>query len=302
MAYYIFILLLVQCGLVIPKSIPEVSPQRQNQSSPIPLSEFVNQPRNYFLPQHMATMFIVASCGDRLYDLSVAMSPECSRTIRATGIMWQNLALGNQVDEITTVAIANVIDQMANTSLQEHPLEEICKKLDKLYGENATLNTEFEKAKKMASEEKAVDRPAYSRTLLTSEDSMSEAVVDWLDKPTFAKAIVHLSLRTEMSSTAAGNPTRAGLFLRSCVEVAKKAEFADSMQNLYEKAVDDAIASTNGRLSETVRQDRHWLDSKPVKTFYKYVAENAALKKEIQSVAAIIGKDATTDDLDFSKI
>ncbi|KAK7595149.1 hypothetical protein V9T40_001582 [Parthenolecanium corni] len=285
--------------------------ENKDEFPPIPLSELVEELRHESedtLIFHLSLIFAVASCGDRLYNVYPDLSVECSKTIKAAALLEATLAITVEASEITEDAIEAVAHDLKNaTDLKEHPSELFCSRIERAFAANSNLSASFEKAKKKAANlENASRRPPYSRVFLNSMVSVSIQLMDSLAVPELAKMVACDSFTSLLN----GKDTlskRALIFSKSCQAVARKEQFADSMQNIYEKTISDVVPEITSdrrrvKLLEPSDSGVLWFVPKMVKIFYGYVANDAILKKEVDSMAASMFPSASKEDLDFAKL
>lgn len=308
--FLVFMFLILQCGLVLSSSNLPRSLNNNVKNSPIQVSELVNELRREgsdIKNFHYLLMIMVHSYGGRLYDVSKNVSIECSRTIRATMLTLENLA----VCEVANAALgmeykAAVRDERNAKQLDEHPLELFCSRIEKSLSGNPTLSATFEKAKKEAATFNFISRPPYARMLLTSADSVVFKFIELLGIPEFAR-LMALGTFADQTDVKEKYSWRIHYFAKCCQAVAKSQQFAGSIQSLYGKVIDETIQeiSVDDRVERFFaaidKRGVYWVP-KMMKTFYGHIASDANLKKELESMAAIVGKNATKEDLDFSKL
>lgn len=308
--FFVFVFLILQCGLVISTGLLFKNFPMKTEITRIPLSELVEEMRlesSSFLRQHVILMALFASYGDQLYEVSTNLSAECFRTCRATSFMIKKLAISEESINIMGNAVDAVVDRVRSTEkLEEHPLEVFCRTIEKDYAQNSNLSALFEKAKKEAANfEKVGHRPPYSQELIKSEDSLKLLTIDRLDVPEVASLFACASFMSYVEPTKYF-PSRKDIFARTCQAVAKNEKFADSIQSLYEKTLNDTVAviAANDRVQKfasPANDGATWWVPGMMKTFYGYIAQDPILKKEVDSVAASMFPYAWKEDLDFSK-
>lgn len=306
---FIFIFLISQCVLVISNGLWLRNFQLKSQISPIPLSELIEELHHEslsFLYFHVTFMVLAASYGDRLYEVSKDLSAECSRTFRASYFMLEKLAISEEMRAIMDSAISDVQERVRNTEeLEEHPLEVYCRKAEKEYAANSNLSALFEKAKKMAANfENVSRRPPYSRVLIKSNEALELLAIDRLVVAEFARLAAHFSFIGYLHIWDR-IPSRMNIFVNTCLAVAKKEIFTDSIQSLYERTLNDTVPeiTVNDRFQKfsSMKDDVLFWVPKMMKVFYSYIVKDPIMKKEVDSVAATIFAKARNEDLDFSK-
>ncbi|KAK7605263.1 hypothetical protein V9T40_007121 [Parthenolecanium corni] len=245
--------------------------------------------------------------GDRLYDVYPDLSAECSMKIKAAFLVEATLATTVEADKVIENTIATVSNDFGNaTDVKEHPAELFCSRIEKAFAANSNLSASFEKAKKKAANLKnASSRSAYSPALLKSFESILIQMFHSLDFPEYANIWARSSFR-ELLTAQNISLTRVIIFARSCHAVARKEQFADSMQKIYEKTMGDAVQAFT-LLKEIDRPeiifgDSEYLWEQKMKIFYGYVANDVILKKEVDSMAASMFPSASEEDLDFAKL
>ncbi|KAK7595150.1 hypothetical protein V9T40_001583 [Parthenolecanium corni] len=279
---------------------------------PIPLSELVEElrrePEDFILSFHVLFIMIVASYGDRLYDVSPDLSAECSMTIKAAFLVEATLATTVEANEVILDTINAVIIDLRNaTDLKEHPSELFCSRIEKTFAANSNLSASFEKAKKKAANLKnASSPPAYSPVLLKSSDSILIQMNHSLDFPEYANIFARKSFRDLLTDRNTA-PMRLIILAKSCQAVARREQFADSMQKIYEKTMGDTVQARTLLKGIDRSEIIFWVPEslwtqKIMKIFYGYVANDAILKKELDSMAASMFPSASKEDLDFAKL
>ncbi|KAK7595144.1 hypothetical protein V9T40_001577 [Parthenolecanium corni] len=307
--FFLMFLIVLQCEFSQSGLLKIV--ENKDEFPPIPLSELVEELRRE--PEnerhlHLSFIIAVASYGDRLYNVYPDLSVECSKTIKAVALLEATLAITVEASEVKGDTITAVVHDLENaTDLKEHPLEVYCSRIDKAFAANSNLSASFEKAKtKAANLESASRHPPYSRVLLKSDVFLVIQLVDSLAVPEFSNMVAFNSF-TSLLEGKETLPMRALIFAKSCQALARKEQFADSMQNIYEKTMGDVTAEITGnkrlmKLAESLFQGVKWFVPKMVKIFYGYVADDAILKKEVDSMAASMFPSASKEDLDFAKL
>ncbi|KAK7595151.1 hypothetical protein V9T40_001584 [Parthenolecanium corni] len=284
--------------------------ENKDEFPPIPLSELVEELRREpedYRRTHLEFITAVASYGDRLYNVYPDMSVECSKTIKAAFLVEVTLATTVEADEVIEDTIKAVAHDLKNaTDLKEHPSELFCSRIEKAFAANSNLSASFEKAKKKAANlENASRRPPYSRVPLKSPESLSQLLIDKLDIPELAKLFSGL-LFTVFSEYLDYSPFRMDIFVKTCVAMAKKERFADSIQRIFEKTINDTIPEIGvpdrvEKFKSTSEDPFLLLQLKMMREFYGYISGDPILKKEFDSLAAVMFPKAQKEDLDFSK-
>lgn len=133
-------------------------------------------------------------------------------------------------------------------------------------------------------------------------------LIDKANVPELAKLLAYISF-AGLSDT---RRERKNYFVRSFREVAKQEKYADSMQTIFEKTindilpkimVDDRVEKFNDSLkSKETRNNFMWWIDNMVKLCYNYLSKDPILKKAVDEMAAVISKRASKDDFDFSKL
>ncbi|KAK7595145.1 hypothetical protein V9T40_001578 [Parthenolecanium corni] len=285
--------------------------ENKDEFPPIPLSELVEELRRE--PEnsrriHLEFIMDVASYGDRLYNVYPDLSVECSKTIKAAALLEATLAITVEASEVIEDTFTAVVHDLKNaTDLKEHPLEVYCSRIEKAFAANSNLSASFEKAKKKAANLKSASRhPPYSRVILKSDLLLINQLIDSLAVPEFSNVVAFDSF-TSLLKGKETLPMRAFIFAKSCQAVARKDQFADSMQNIYENTMRDFTPeiTANDRLMkllESLDKGVMWWVPKMLKIFYGYVANDAFLRKEVDSMAASMFPSASKEDLDFAKL
>ncbi|KAK7595152.1 hypothetical protein V9T40_001585 [Parthenolecanium corni] len=250
-------------------------------------------------------MVMVASYGDRLYEVSKDWSTDCSRTIRAASLMQEKLAITEEVSDVTGDAIDDVIDSLRQTNvLEEHPLESYCRSIEKDFANHSKLSILFEKVKEVTKLDNVTRRPPYSRVLLKSPESLGSLLIDKLDIPELARFFAGRSFILFLVNTSSDDSaSRMVIFVKTCVAMARKERFADTIQRIFEKTINDTIPE----ISVPDRVEKYnskngalfWVP-KMMRVFYGYIAGDPILKKEVDSLAAVMFPEARKEDLDFS--
>lgn len=281
--------------------------------SSIPLSEFFSTFRHQqhdSLEIQLSVMLLSASCGDRLYNLSADVSAECWRTSKAHSLMLEKLAFELEATKLMNTVKASVIKDLREfTELKEHPMELLCRGLEKQYAEEPKLKSIYEKAKKDAANfQNASNRPPYFCELQQSEGFMSKLKDKWND-PELIKMVVYFSF-SDLSKYFGQSKTPT-YFARTLQAVAKKENYTDLVQIILEKAINDILPEIIAKdgvkiylatAKPKARVDSIWWATSMVKSCYSYIAKDPILKKEVDDMAAVVNEDAPKDELDFSKL
>lgn len=178
-----------------------------------------------------------------------------------------------------------------NTTV-EHPSELVCQKYEKLAA-NLTSSDAFKLAKEKAGLINGSQPPFIRGLDLTDQ---------YLEKVADAKLLLVNAFISQLNPQWRLNQ-HIYLFVASAVQVAKEQKFASLMQSLYEKALNDTtqvINRINGTFAEKFRQGYHCWTPVISNSFYGYIAKEPTLKAEIARRARIIGKNASSKDLDFT--
>ncbi|KAK7595147.1 hypothetical protein V9T40_001580 [Parthenolecanium corni] len=307
--FFLMFLIVLQCEFSQSGLLKVV--ENEDEFPPIPLYELVEELRREpedYRHLHLELLIDVATYGDRLYNVYPDLSVECSKTIKAAFLVEATLATAVEANRITGDTIEAVAHDLKNaTDLKEHPSELFCSRIEKAFAANSNLSASFEKAKKKAANlESASRRPPYSRVLLKSELSLIVQIIDSIAVPEFARGLAFNSF-TLLLNGKETLPMRAFIFAKSCQAVARKEQFADSMQNIYVKTMGDVTAEitvnkTIMKLLALLDKGVRWWVPKMVKIFYGYVANDAILKKEVDSMAASMFPSASKEDLNFAKL
>ncbi|KAK7595148.1 hypothetical protein V9T40_001581 [Parthenolecanium corni] len=248
-------------------------------------------------------MVMVASYGDRLYEVSKDWSADCSRTIRAASLMQKKLAITREVTEVMGNAINAVVVSLRQTNdSEEHPLESVCRSIEKEFAKDS-MSVLFEKVKEVTKLDNVTRRPPYSRVLPKSLESLWQLLIDKLDIPELAKVFACL-LFTDFVYKPDYSPLHMSMyiFIKTGVAMAKKERFADTIQRIFEKTINDMVPEIG---VPDWAENLKYLSQDPVillelKIFYGYIAEDPILKKEFDSLAAVMFPKAQKEDLDFS--
>lgn len=274
---------------------------QQNEITTIPVSQLLDELQRQsdtgLFKAHMTAMFSIATYGHRLYAVSKDISPECSQTAIAASAMLKNLTMGFQVMELLELVTGHVDKEDLNISinLQEHPLEMVCRKLDKYFGESP-LKGVLEYAKSKAADMKISNsRPPYLSTLITSQEQLDSLQKEWYDYPEWAEEWVLISFYAQLDVYTSDPEMLNLVFAESVVRVARKEEFADSMQSIFLRAVKDVLPQITNSSSELRDEYFFWLPNL-LKIFYSHIAEDPVLKKEVDNMAAIFSHGETTLD------
>lgn len=305
--FFVFIFVALQDGFVLSSPFLLTNSTDESKTASIPLSEFVDRMREY--PDNNDTsvlqyllMIVTASYGGRPYDLSANLSIECSRTIRASVLTLENLAVCEEAYAVLQKETIAAAQEVRNAKqLEEHPLELYCRRCEKSFPENQKLKVAFEKAKEEAAKFDFTSCSPYPGMFLKDPIMLMKKLFAVSE---FSRVSVVASFVRQTNASKALSSC-AHYFAKSCQAVAKSEQFAGSIQSLYEKALNETLLeiSVNDRVNKSSAdhdRDLFWVPTM-IKTFYKYMASDANLKKELEKMAAVIGKDASKEDLDFSK-
>lgn len=310
----ILMFLLILCGLAFSvDSRGLVDSKQNNEILPISSSDLLK----YFhsedrLPGNVNLLFMlwVASYGDHLYDLPKDLSAECWRTARANSLMLEKLVICQESYRVMVRAVDRARQDLEDrTELTEHPLEPVCRQIEEGYA-NSNLSSLFEKARKDAANfEKVTHRPPYFQKLIGEEELILK-MVEKSDVAELAKALA-ISIFRNVLRGCDSVSNRTTFFARSCRAVAKKERFAESMQRIFEKTINDVLPEimVNDRVQKYTSSEEYdsigslplWWVPNMMKMFYGYIAKDPILKKEIDDMAVIMNQDASEEDLDFSK-
>ncbi|KAK7595146.1 hypothetical protein V9T40_001579 [Parthenolecanium corni] len=248
---------------------------------------------------------MVASYGDCLYEVSENWSTDCSRTIRAAFLMQEKLAISEEVSKVTKDAIKAVKDTLRKTNVsEEHPLESYCRSIEKDFAQNSNLSVLFEKVKEVTKLDNVTCRLPYSRVLLKSEVSLQLLLIDKLDIPELAKLFAGMSFKKFLDNSDY-SPSLMDIFVKTCVAMAKKERFSDSIQKIFEKTLIDTVPEIGvpdraEKFNSFSKDGVLFWVPKMMRVFYGYIAGDPILKKEFDSLAAVKFPKAQKEDLDFS--
>lgn len=304
--FFVFIFLALQYEIVLSSPSLRMDSTDESKTAPISLSEFVFGMRS--IPDNSVAQYLLmmmtASYAGRFYDLSANLSVECSKTIRASWLTVENLAVCQEANAVVQMETSAAAREVKNAKqLKEHPLELYCRRSEKTFAENPKLKVVFEKAKGEAAKFDFTARPPYSRMFLRDPQRLAEKLWELLTVSEFARVNVVGLFARQTDATVALAPC-THYFVKSCQAVAKSQLFADSIQSLYEKALNETMiqifANDTVKLSAAHRGEVIYLPIL-VKKLYNSFASDANLKKEFENTVAVFGKDASKEDLDFSK-
>lgn len=306
----VFIFSILQCGLVL-SSTSLKSLCGRVKKAPISISELVTELRGEpidHLEPHLTFIVMVESYGDHLYYLSKDLSEECSRTIRAVGLLMEYLAICEDVTRETNCELKAIALEFKNVDhLEEHPAELFCRRAEKIFAGNPNFSPSFEKAKQEAAKFNfGSHRPPYSRTLLKSVDFLGITFMDKWTVPELARIVAVGSFEDQFNISKVYDK-RYHYFAKSCQALAQVEKFAHKIQSLYEKTIEKTVPeiTVSNAIELTVSslaEDGQWWLKNMMKSFYTYISADPILKKELERMAAIIGKGARKEDLDFSSM
>lgn len=260
-----------------------------------------------FYEYHMLSMLVVHAIGDRFYNVTdEQISPECSTTAKVAVTMKLQLVLGKEMDSLMNGAVADSMKDFKNDQESKHPLEFVCKSLEKAIAEKPNLLAARQKAlQNLMPGFTGGGRPPYSQDLLTKRAPVAMLMMKKLTVPDIARYICDEEVQNQLEESAAYS-IRAHLFVKTLVAIGEKERFGQLVQSVYEKSLDEVVPriTANIRLDTLLMADQKtfWFLPEVLKIFYNNVAKDAVLKREVEDTAAVLGKDADPADLDFSRI
>lgn len=187
----------------------------------------------------------------------------------------------------------------------KHPLELVCRKLERVFAEQPELKVAFEKAKNGTFKGFTGRRPPYAKRVFTNPPSLGMFLMKKLTFPELARIVANEEVQNQLiEEDAFSNSTH--LFVKSIVAVTRKEAFEESMQSLYEESLDEIVPRITAQkvhLDSLVLKVKKtfWFLPEILKIFYNF-NKKKALKKEVVDMAAVVGKGYDKSDLDFSKI
>lgn len=312
---FVMLLVIVQCRLACSVDSQWLGDPKQNtEIQPVWLSSVLSAFRrtaHEIVDLHLIFMIWVASYGDRLYNLHVNVSEQCWRTARANSLMVEKLAIGSEALNVMYEAVSSTTRDLKNRrELNEHPLEPVCRQIEKGYAENSNLSSSFEEARKDAAYFTSASRPPYFHKLISKEDMMLK-IVEKSDIPEVSKLLAILSFRNVLNGERRLISDRSTVFARSCVAVAKIERFTDLMQRMFEETINDVRPEimVNDRVEKyrsSVEYQKNdvpsWWISRMMKIFYSYIRRDPILWKKVDDMAPIVGQSFKKEDFDFSKL
>lgn len=261
-----------------------------------------------FFSYHVLSMLIITAYGDHLYNITdETISPECLKTVKATITMEMQLTIGKEMGSLLVTAIEDSMDEFGkDKGSTKHPLEFVCPRLEKAFAVKPTLNRSYENAQKnLMKGFTGGGRPPYSKELFVRKSAIGLFMMKKLKVPDIARYICNEEVQNQVEEGDAYS-TRTHLFVKSIIAVAEKEQFAESIQRMYEQSLDEIVSQITPNVSiDTLLlpdEKTFWFLPEVLKIFYKNLSKDAVLKKEIEDAAAVIGKNADKEDLDFSKI
>lgn len=137
-------------------------------------------------------------------------------------------------------------------------------------------------------------------------------MVEKLDVPEFARVMAVLIFLQVAAGDRKRIPVLSTVLAKSCQAEAKKEKFAESMQSIFEKTIDDVLPeimvpdrvekykSSRGDYKPNETPPYWWVPSMS-RIMYGYVAKDPILKKEVDNTAPTVGT-FRGEAYDFSKL
>ncbi|KAK7579788.1 hypothetical protein V9T40_000417 [Parthenolecanium corni] len=267
-------------------------------------AEFRSEPPDLFR-HHFGLMFTITGYGDSLYDSTKDVSADCALTARATLRMLEQLKICEEAYLVVISSIVASSSDIQNAKLLEHPLELFCRRVTNSFRQKSYLQASFEVAKQAVKNSSTGGRPPYSDNLINSLEELGQVLVNHSFIPELTKSMAIEAFRNQANKTKAYS-NRYHLFAKSVFTVAKKDEFTQPMQNLYDKTLEEILpqitSNMTGKPFVLADGKTFWFFPKMIRMIFDSIAQNPNLLQELKSTAAVIGKDYEKSDLDFSKI
>lgn len=315
--FHIFLILQCLLALLPYKESTSVLAESEKENSSINISQLIEELRREsddHLRFHLDAMFTSWGCDERLYNLTVEVPLECLHTIRAATIMKMQLAIGKEVDnlqkeaEISAAANISALADTKNGTRLRHPLEFVCPIFEKLTNEKSHLKAAFERAKIAVQNNTTNDtkrQPPLSQKIFNNSSDLACFMLEKFRMPKFTRLITSESFHLQLNESMAFS-RRMHLFVTSAVSVARKEKFADPMQSIYDKVLNEMVLQISPKFKwkEMLRiekKKRWWWLTQMAQTFYSCVQKDQVLKEELENTASTVFKNSTEDDLDFSK-
>lgn len=267
-------------------------------------AEFCSEPPELFR-HHFGFMFTITGYGDSLYNSTIDVSADCALTAKATLRMLEQLKICEEVYHVVISSIVATFGDMQNTKPLEHPLDFFCRRVVNTFEQNMGLSSAFADAKQAAKKGSTGGRPPYSNDLINSLEELGQVLVSHSFIPELAKSMAIEAFRNQANKTKAYS-NRYHLLAKSVFTIAKKDEFTQPMQSLYEKTLETLLPQITSNMTgkSFVLEDgkTFWFFPKMMRMVFDSIAQNNALMEELTKTATIVGKDFEKSDLDFSKI
>ncbi|KAK7579790.1 hypothetical protein V9T40_000419 [Parthenolecanium corni] len=251
-------------------------------------------------------MWTISGYGDSLYNLTKNVTKRCALTSGATQIMLEQLKITEETYMLVMRAITASKQDVKSVQPVEHPLKYVCRRVAKSYAEKPHLSTAFSLAKLIARSSPTEGRPAYSDSLIGSLPQMGKLLDSWATIPELARAMANSGFRNQLNESKAYT-TRHHLLVKSVFQIVHKDdEFANMMQDVYERMLTKIMPqiTTNATATALTLSDgkTFWFFPRMMKMFYHTLKEDDILMGELNNTAAIVGKNYDKTYIDFSQI
>lgn len=130
--------IILRCKFAFSVDEPELDASKNHcETSSVPVSELFTLFRNEhsdLTKVHLTLMFLTASYGDRLYNLSADLSADCRRTAKAHSLMLGKVAFCSEAFEVQGTVMRSLEEVLRTLpEPKEHPLELMCREIVSQY-------------------------------------------------------------------------------------------------------------------------------------------------------------------------
>lgn len=279
----------------------------------ITLEQLYSKMRNQsfdFFRHHFGLMWTVSGYNDKLYNVDTDVSPSCAIISGATQVMLEQLRITEETYQAVIHSIVLSREDVMNAQpIVEHPLEFLCRRVQRAYAEKPLLSSSLNLAKIVARSAATGGRPAYADDLIPSLAAMGKLLDSWATIPELARAMANSGFRNQVNASKAYTP-RHHILVKSVFQIVHKDdEYANMMQDMYERMLTKLLPQiTNNATSAntpalTLSDGKtFWFFPRMMKMFFHQIEKDEILRKELADTAAIVGKGYDNSVLDFSKI